>query len=105
MRKIDQHKIKSNEKKQIKLSPYIDSLNSSFTYVSLNNNFELKVRQNRKMVSNGENVKTAIESIDDKLIWVRDTSLFKFQKFNELNQIGSDIENLRTLYKIPTKYE
>ena len=64
MRKIDQHKIKSNEKKQIKLSLYIDSLNSSFTYVSLNNNFELKVRQNRKMVSNGENVKTAIEFID-----------------------------------------
>ena len=90
--------------KQLGLSPFIDSLNSSFSYVSADKIFEFKIRLNRKTVLNNQNIKTAIEFVDSQNnpLWVGNTSLFKFKKnFNGLNQIESDTSNLRTLYEIP----
>lgn len=89
---------------QLGLSPFIDSLNSSFSYDSIDKMFEFKIRLNRKTVLNNQNIKTAVEFIDspNNPLWVGNSSLFKFKNFvNGLNQIESDTSNLRTLYEIP----
>lgn len=89
---------------QLGLSSFIDSLNSSYSYVSIDKIFVFKIRLNRKTVLNNQNIKTAVEFVDspNNLLWVGNASLFKFKKFfNGLNQIESDTSNLRTLYKIP----
>jgi hypothetical protein len=88
---------------QIKSNTYIDSSNSSFVYDSIYRRFIMKIRLDRKTFRNLINYKTAIEFPSDSKIWLGELSLFKFDvSFNELNQIISENNNLKTLYEVGT---
>lgn len=63
----------------------------------------MKIRLDRKTLANSINYKTAIEFPSDSKIWLGELSLFKFDvSFNELNQIISENNNLKTLYEVGT---
>jgi hypothetical protein len=88
---------------QIKSNTYIDDSNSSFVYDSIYKRFIMKIRLDRKTLANSINYKTAIEFPSDSKIWLGELSLFKFDvSFNELNQIISENNNLKTLYEVGT---
>ena len=87
--------------KQLHLSPFIDPEYSTFYFDRRVNRFKFNIRLNRKKVTNGKDVKVVIQLPNVKF-WTTESGFFKFEKsFNELNQIESDTDNLRTQYEIP----
>ena len=94
---------------QLRSSPFIDPVNSTFYFDTQTKQFKFKIRLNRKKVINGKNIKVAI-GLPNVQLWVRTfddngveiSSVFKFeQSLIELNQIESDADYLRTQYEIP----
>lgn len=87
--------------KQISINPYLNTNESSLEY--LDGRFQLRIRLNRKMVENGENIKSLIYFQEDTSynLWIGENSLFNFDKsYNELNNVLSEIPNLITTYVI-----
>jgi hypothetical protein len=92
-------------KKQLRSSPFIDPVYSTFYFDRRDNRFKFKIRLNRKKVINGKDYKVAVILPYVKFWTTRyglDVSAFKFEyALNELNQIESETDNLRTQYVIP----